>query len=120
MVPPIVRLLIREPGLFVDHLNAYGDAVALSLEQTRPLMWRALAGWIMLVAGSMVGFTLAGLSLLLYLTWRREEIAYLLVPAIPLLMAVIGLILVKATSPSAAFNQLKSEMREDLDQMRLL
>jgi hypothetical protein len=119
MVPPLIRLILREPSLFVDHLNAYADAVTLRVKQSWPLLLRVLVGWVLLIAGVMIGLILAGLSFLLYITSRRDELAYVLVPAVPLLVGLIGLVLVKATNPSAGFEQLKEELREDIRQLRL-
>ena len=120
-IHPILRLLFRQPHLLIDHLHAY---VRLAGEETSKVT-STLALQAGLYVGAamllMLGLLLTGVALLLlaatpsvdHTTW-----GLIAVPATPLVIGVVMVMIGKSKSVAKPFYELKGQIDADLAMLR--
>ncbi|MCB1917841.1 MAG: phage holin family protein [Rhodocyclaceae bacterium] len=90
MISPLIRLVLRDPGLLAEHVGSYSALARHELRDYRRHLFRRL-GWLLLLFGSLLaGVVLSGVSVLLWALGQTFHPAMVAVPAVPLAAALIA------------------------------
>lgn len=120
MVHPIFSVLINRPELVVDHVAGYA---ALMREEASSaggqLVQRAIA-WGLVVVGLLVFLVLLGVAVMLGAMHERFDWALVIVPAVPLVLAVAGFAMARRPMPDKAFSELKAQLDADAEVLRAI
>lgn len=120
MVHPIFSVLINRPELVVDHVAGYA---ALMREEASSaggqLVQRAIA-WGLVVVGLLVFLVLLGVAVMLGAMHERFDWALVIVPAVPLVLAVAGFVMARRPMPDKAFSELKAQLDADAEVLRAI
>lgn len=120
MVHPIFSVLINRPELVVDHVAGYA---ALMREEASSaggqLVQRAIA-WGLVVVGLLVFLILLGVAVMLGAMHERFDWALVIVPAVPLVLAVAGFVMARRPMPDKAFSELKAQLDADAEVLRAI
>ena len=119
---PLLRVLASEPDALVEHAAAYADLAsdefqALQAHWVQRLLWLAIAA----VAG-VAALILGGVALMLWAALPAIDTgrAWLLwvVPLVPGLVAVVGVLAARRIDERPAFGNLRAQLREDMAMVR--
>jgi hypothetical protein len=119
---PLLQLLIARPELFAEHAAAYAELASeegwtLLRRWQRQWRWRLL-GFVAIA----IGLLLAGQALMLWLLFKpvgQTLLALLLVPALPMVLGLLGLQAAKpASAGDRAFALLQRQLSADLTLLR--
>ena len=116
MISPLIRLVLRDPGLLAEHIGGYSELARHELREYRQRLVRRLA-WLLLLFGSLLtGVVLTGVSVLMWALRDAFHPAMVAVPAVPLVAALVaGLILIRddeRTEPLArTWDQFDADLR---------
>jgi len=89
MLSPLIRLLISEPGLLLDHATGY-VAVIRQDASGWPTRLKQRIGWLMVLAASgLIGMMLAGVSLMLFAVTGVQHWLLWAVPGLPLAITLV-------------------------------
>jgi len=119
---PLLRVLASEPDALVEHAAAYADLASDELQElqahwVRRLLWLAIAA----VAG-LTALILGGVALMLWAALPAIDTgrAWLLwmVPLVPGLVAVFGVLAARRIDERPAFGNLRAQLREDMALVR--
>ena len=121
-MPLLLKLLLAQRHLLVNHLQAYAELMAADVGDTSTALLRRIlvggAGLLLLL----VAAVLAGVALLLYAVTTAPQIqepwALIVVPLVPLLASVGCLAWVWSQQPLRSLDQLRRQVRADLDMVR--
>ncbi|MBC5765397.1 hypothetical protein [Ramlibacter albus] len=120
MIHPIFSVLVHKPELVIDHVSGYA---ALLREETSSVglqvAKRAIA-WAVVGVGLLVFLVLLGLAVMLGAMLDRFSWALVLVPAIPLVLAVIAWTVARQRLPEKAFTELKAQLDADAQALRAI
>lgn len=122
MLPPWLKLVTGQPQLLAEHAEAYAEllqaeAVALSNAWRRQALLAALA-----VGHAAVAAVLAGVAVLLWATtppaqWQAPWLM-LVVPLLPLAVALACALLARQRAAAAPFGSLRQQLRADWGLLR--
>lgn len=119
MVHPIFTVLISKPELLVDHVAGYAallrdETSSVGLEVAR----RAVA-WAVLGLGLLVFLVLLGVAVMLG-AMQGFSWALVVVPAVPLGVAIAAWALARKRLPEKAFTELKAQLDADAQALRAI
>ncbi|WP_077035636.1 hypothetical protein [Pelomonas sp. KK5] len=117
MIHPLFRTLATRPELLAEHLGAYAQLVSVEAGETTA-QWRRHALWAaVMTLGLFLFATLAGTALLLLAVVPLDAMPmpWLLaaVPAMPLLLAVLGWLQMRQHPLSCSFELLREQVALD-------
>lgn len=120
MVHPIISVLITKPELVMEHVAGYAslmrdEASSVGLEVAK----RAIA-WGVTLFAALVFLILAGVAAMLAGVQDRFSWAFVVVPAIPLAISVIGFTVARKRLPEKAFSELKAQLDADAQVLRAI
>lgn len=120
MVHPIISVLITKPELVMEHVAGYAslmrdEASSVGLEVAR----RAVA-WGVTLFAALVFLILAGVAVMLASVQDQFSWAFVLVPAIPLGISIIGFTVARKRLPEKAFSELKAQLDADAQALRAI
>lgn len=119
---PLLRVLASEPDTLVEHAAAYADLASDELQElqahwVRRLLWLAVAA----VAG-LAALLLGGVALMLWAALPEIDAGRVwllwVVPLIPGLVAVFGVLTARRIDARPAFGNLRAQLREDMAMVR--
>jgi thiol:disulfide interchange protein len=119
---PLIGLLASQPQRLVEHVEAYGALAALEVRSASAL-WRTRA---LLVIAATVGLAialaLAGVALMLAAALPSAPMqapwVLVLVPAVPVVLALASLLLLALRGEARAFENLRRQFQADLTMLR--
>ena len=122
MIHPLLRLVATEPHLLGDHVEAYAELVGDEVG-------KASSGWavrIGLYAGAgllaSIGIVLGGVALLLCAALPSSGFAapwaLIVVPLVPLLLAVVCALIARGHTIENAFDNVKKQLNADMAMLR--
>lgn len=88
MIPPLLRLMIREPALLAEHVGAYSSLARLELRAFHGALRRRIGLWLLLACSLLCLALLGGMSLLLWASLGHGHWLHLAVPAAPLAASI--------------------------------
>lgn len=119
---PLLRVLASEPDALVEHAAAYADLASDELQElqahwVRRLLWLAVAA----VAG-LAALLLGGVALMLWAALPEIDAGRVwllwVVPLVPGLVAVFGVLAARRIDARPAFGNLRAQLREDMAMVR--
>ena len=118
----LLRLVLSQPQLLVDHAQAYGDLMAADLgDASAALSRRAILGTTAVIC-LFVAIILAGVSSMLWAAvptaQMRAPWMLIVVPLAPLLGSVMGFAFMRGQRQMHPFDNLRAQLRADLDVLR--
>lgn len=114
MFPPLLRMLLDEPGLLASHAAAYTDLVQEEAGALRSRLFRRL-GLILGLAGcAFLALLFIGMALMLYATSGHGHWLLWLVPAIPLVCTLVMAGMVWGMPHAPSFPRTRAQLSEDL------
>lgn len=115
MLSTLIRLLISEPGLLLDHAAGY-VAVIRQDAIGWPTRLKQHIGWLMVLAASgLLGMMLAGVSLMLFAVTGMQHWLLWVVPSLPLaIMFVAAVRLAQAPPTHPSFAHVRTQLCEDM------
>ena len=131
-LPQLVRVAVLRPTLVLQHAAGYGALLLEAFERVRTRGWQRTALAATGACALVIGLLLTGIALLLDATTAASTIntapgvfmgsartwTLVLVPALPLLVSVVALVLASLRPPIDALAELRQQLREDLDLLR--
>lgn len=120
MVHPIISVLITKPELVMEHVAGYAslmrdEASSVGLEVAK----RAVA-WGVTLFAALVFLILAGVAAMLASVQDQFSWAFVVVPAIPLAISIIGFTVARKRLPEKAFSELKAQLDADAQVLRAI
>jgi hypothetical protein len=120
MVHPIISVLITKPELVMEHVAGYAslmreEASSVGLEVAK----RAVA-WGVTLFAALVFLILAGVAAMLAAMQEQFHWALVLVPLVPLAIAVAAFIVARKRLPEKAFGELKAQLDADAQALRAI
>jgi hypothetical protein len=119
MVHPIFSVLITRPELVMDHVAGYAALVQEEASTVGVQVARRAAGWAVCAVGLLVFLVLAGVAFMIGAT-SGYHWALLVVPAVPLVIAVAAFFVARKPVPSKAFTELRAQLDADAQALRTM
>jgi hypothetical protein len=113
---PVLALLATRPQLLVDHAQAYGALINQEFSLARTRWCRQLLLYAATLCCLSVAAVLAGVTALLVV--NIAPLWLWAVPAVPLLLAAVCLLLARRTPHAPSFANLRRQLDEDLAMLR--
>ncbi len=120
MLHPIFSVLVSKPELVLEHVAGYAalmrdEASSVGLEVAK----RAVA-WGIALFSALVFLILAGVAAMLWAVQGQFSWAFVIVPGIPLVLAVLAFLEARKRLPEKAFSELKSQLDADAQVLRAI
>jgi len=120
MLHPVYAALLQRPDLLLEHGLAYAQLLQAHAHSTgKALRTRALAAAAALL-GATLALLLAGIGLMLGLLLDRYHPVLWCLPGACALLALLAALLARRPMPSQAWQQLQTELEDDLRMLRSL
>lgn len=120
MIHPIFSVLITRPELVVDHLSGYAALVQEEASTVGGQMARLAMGWGAVAIGALLFVIFAGVAVMIGATVGEFHWALVVVPALPLALAVAGFMMTRKPSPVQAFTEVRSQLDADVQALRTM
>lgn len=122
MIHPLLRLVATEPHLLGDHVEAYASLVGEEVSKASTAWIVRIGLYAVAVAMLIVGLVLVGVALLLAAVVPANDYpalwAMYVVPATPLLIAVVCVLVARAKPIAGAFERIKMQLNADMAMLR--
>jgi uncharacterized membrane protein YqjE len=120
MLHPIFSVLVSKPELVMEHVAGYAalmrdEASSVGIEVAK----RAVA-WAVTLFSLLVFLILAGVAVMLAAIQDQFHWAFVIVPAVPLALAVFGFTVARKRLPEKAFTELKAQLDADAQALRAI
>jgi len=120
MVHPIFTVLVSRPELVMDHVAGYAALMQEEASGLSAQMKRRAAALGAAAIGALVFLVLAGVAAMLGAVLHEFHWALVIVPAIPLAIAVAGWMVGRQPLPSTAFDALRAQLDADAQALRMI
>jgi len=122
MIHPLFRLIVSDPQLLADHVEAYSELVAEEVGAvTTQLKKRAVLHAVSLVC-IMVGVLLAGIAVLLWAAIPPDNmnspLALFIAPCVPIVIGVCAHFAAKAPMAEHGFKTIREQLAADAAMLR--
>lgn len=122
MIHPLFRLLVSEPQMLADHVEAYSELVAEQVGAVTTQWKRRAALHALSLVGVLVAAVLTGVSLLLWAAIPTDTMnapwALVVVPGIFLVLAVWAHFAAKAPAAEHGFKTIREQLAADAAMLR--
>ncbi|HUR89546.1 MAG TPA: hypothetical protein VMZ74_10705 [Ramlibacter sp.] len=119
MLHPIFSVLITRPELVVDHVAGYAALAQEEASTVGVQVARRAAAWAVCGLGVLVSLILAGVACMIGAT-SEFHWALVIVPAVPLVLAVAAFFVARKPMPSQAFTELRAQLDADAQALRTM
>lgn len=119
MLHPIFSVLITRPELVMDHVAGYAALAQEEASTVGVQVARRAAAWAVCGVGALVFLILAGVACMVGATGGYHW-ALLVVPAVPLAVAVAAFFFARKPMPSQAFTELRAQLDADAQALRTM
>ena len=119
MIHPIFSVLITRPELVVDHVAGYAALAQEEASTVGVQVARRAAAWAVCGVGVLVFLVLAGLAFMLG-ALHEFHWALVVVPLVPLAIAVAAFFVARKPMPSKAFTELRAQLDADAQALRTM
>ena len=120
MVHPIFTVLVAKPELLMEHVAGYASLMRDEASSVgREVAMRAVA-WGVTLFSLLVFLILAGVAIMMAAVQDQFSWAFVLVPAVALLLAVVGFTVARKPLPEKAFGELKAQLDADAKALRAI
>lgn len=119
---PLFHLITRQPQLLADHAQAYAELVAAEIPRVSAAWKRSALLNAAALFGVTVALALAGVALMLWAVLpeasMRAPWALLVVPLVPLTVALVCMLAAQRGGERAAFDELRLQVQADIGMLR--
>lgn len=119
MLPPLLKIIINEPRLLTEHLDAYSHLVIkdVSLWQAsikRQMKWRMVLG-----SNLFLFLLLTGIAVMLWGTTQTSHWSLIVIPLIPLLIVIVAAFMrPRSETMRPPFAALKKQFNSDMEMLK--
>jgi len=117
MLHPIFSVLISRPELVIDHVAGYAALVQEEASTVGVEVAKRAAAWGIAVIALLVFLVLAGVAVMLGAVMEFHW-AFVIVPGVALLVAVVAWSVARQKLPSRAFTDLRAQLDADAEALR--
>jgi hypothetical protein len=119
MLHPIFSVLITRPELVMDHVSGYASLVQEEASTVGVQVAKRAAAWAVCGVGALVFLILAGVA---FMVGAVSEFhwALIVVPAVPLAIAVAAFFVARQPLPGKAFTELRAQLDADAQALRTM
>lgn len=119
MLPPLLKIIINEPGLLSEHLEAYSQLLIKDVTLWRASLKRQMK-WKMALGGNLVLFLLlSGIAIMLWGATQTTHWSLIVIPLIPLFFAIVSaLMLPRKDTVREPFVTLKKQLCSDIQMLK--
>lgn len=119
MLPPLLKIIINEPGLLSEHLDAYSQLLIKDISLWQTALKRQMK-WKMAIGGNLFLFLLlAGVAIMLWGTTQTAHWTLIAIPLIPLFFAIVSaLMLPRKDAVREPFGSLKKQLCSDIQMLK--
>lgn len=120
IVHPIFSVLVSRPELVMDHVAGYAALVQEEASSVGTEVAKRVIAWAACAFCGLVFLVLAGVAAMLAAVHEGFHWALLLVPAIPLVLAIVAWNIARQRLPAKAFAELRAQLDADAQALRTL
>lgn len=119
MLPPLLKIIINEPGLLGEHLEAYSQLLIKDVSLWQASLKRQMK-WKMALGGNLFLFLLfTGVAIMLWGTNQTAHWSLIVVPLVPLLFVILcALMLPRKDAVREPFATLKKQLCSDIQMLK--
>lgn len=120
IVHPIFSVLVSRPELVMDHVAGYAALAQEEASSVGTEVVRRAAAWAACGVGAFLFVVFAGIAIMLGAVHEAFHWALLLVPAVPLALAIGAFLVARKKMPGRAFAELRAQLDADAQALRTL
>ena len=119
MLPPLLKIIINEPGLLSEHLDAYSQLLVKDVSLWQASLKRQMK-WKMALGGNLFLFLLlSGVAIMLWGTTQSSHWSLFVIPLIPLFFVIVcALMLPRKHAVREPFVTLKKQLCSDIQLLK--
>lgn len=115
MLPPLLRVLLTEPGLLHTYASAYGELIHEDASSWWTSKKRRLAYSLAVAGCAMLAVLFIGVALMLYAVTGNGHWLLWVVPALPVMgVLAAGWLLVRLPRERASFLRVREQLTQDM------
>ena len=119
MLPPLLKIMINEPGLLAEHIEAYSQLIVKDVASWQNSIKRQFK--LKAIMGGSLFLTLlfTGIAVMLWGTTNSTHWSLFVIPLIPLLTLIIsGIMLLSGHAARNPFHSVKKQFCSDLRMLK--
>lgn len=120
IVHPIFSVLVSRPELVMDHVAGYAALAQEEASSVGTEVAKRAAAWAVCGVGAFLFVVFAGIAIMLGAVHEAFHWALVLVPAVPLALAVAAFVFARKQMPGRAFAELRAQFDADAQALRTL
>ncbi|HVE52268.1 MAG TPA: hypothetical protein VNB23_02665 [Ramlibacter sp.] len=120
MLHPIFSVLVAKPELVMEHMAGYASLMRDEASSVGKEVAKRAVAWGVTLFAALVFLILAGVAIMLAAIQDRFHWAFVLVPAIPLALSLVGFAAARKPLPEKAFTELKAQLDADAQALRAI
>ncbi|MDB5890420.1 MAG: hypothetical protein JWP47_1251 [Polaromonas sp.] len=119
MLHPLISTVIQRPDLVVDHASAYASLFRKeATDASKELLGKAISWGLALVCG-LLFVILAAIAVMMGFLHQAFHWSLLVVPAVPLVVAVLAFVNARKPLASDRFTELRAQLDSDAQALRM-
>lgn len=120
LVHPIFSVLVSRPELVLEHLSGYATLAQEEASCAGSELGKRGIAWAACAVGALLFLVFAGVALMLGALHQDFHWALVVVPAVPLALAVAAFMKAREPLPAVAFAELRRQLDADAQALRTL
>lgn len=120
IVHPIFSVLVSRPELVMDHMAGYAALAQEEATSVGTEVVKRAAAWAVCGVGAFLFVVFAGIAIMLGAVHEEFHWALVVVPAVPLVLAVAAFLVARKRLPGRAFAELRAQLDADAQALRTL
>lgn len=120
IVHPIFSVLVSRPELVLEHLSGYATLAQEEASSVGTELGKRAAAWAVAGVGALLFLVFAGIAAMIGAVHQEFHWALVLVPAVPLVLAIAAFTKARHPLPARAFAELRRQLDADAQALRTL
>jgi uncharacterized membrane protein YbhN (UPF0104 family) len=120
MVHPVFSVLIHRPELVVDHIAGYAALMREEASSVGIQVAQRAVAWGVAIVCLLVFLVLLGMAIMLAAVREQFHWALVIVPGVPLALAIAAWTIARRRLPEKAFTELKAQLDADAEALRAI
>lgn len=119
MLPPLLKIIINEPGLLSEHLDAYAQLLIKDVSLWQTSLKRQMK-WKMALGGNLFLFLLlSGMAIMLWGATQSFHWSLIVIPLIPLFFVIVSAVMMpRKDTVREPFVTLKKQLCSDIQMLK--
>lgn len=114
MLPPLLRIIINEPGLLTEHAVAYSHLISNDAKLWKASVKRQILLKAMMAGGVLLALLFAGIAMMVWGATDHNHWTLIVVPLVPLLVAIVAGFMAADKRDEAPFAATKAQICTDV------